>query len=418
MHIYTIIGSEISYIGGNYKNDKPLLAANKAGKALFKKLEDVKYAKHKNRKSIKFIIKMKDRNGPGKTYSYQVIKEKLKKPILIKVKNTEYYVKFNYVIKACDLSKKQKKKLLGGQGGLFEQLGRNITANLIGEDIQKKRKEEEARKTKEENEKREREEERKREERLNNMGLFSQFVNNVKGNLYKDMDENILSEDKTAKTDNKDNDKNITQLSEDAIWTKILKILESLKINEIISENIMQLTVEEKKVNISAYGICSIEAQTANKFFNEIIYNLFLIKAACTFKCSQKIKNGLDELGAINNEDSEIVKLNKKYQIFLKLCIQYCKENHTKHFKNYKNYIANKKFSNADKELADANKHEKSNKEIETIINSSTGGKKKKGGNDDFLPELDENKYSLIEGGKNKNKKKYTGGIRKVRMKY
>lgn len=44
--------------------------------------------------------------------------------------------------------------------------------------------------------------------------------------------------------------------------------------------------------------------------------------------------------------------------------------------------------------------------------------KRKKGGNDDFLPELDENKYSLIEGGKNKNKKKYTGGIRKIRMKY
>jgi len=395
MHIYTIIGSEIGYIGGNYKNDKPLLAANKAGKALFKKLEDVKYIKYKNRKSIKFIIKMKDRNGPGKTYSYQVIKEKLKKPILIKVKNTEYYVKFNYVIKACDLSKKQKKNLLGGHGGLFEQLGRNITANfIIGEDIQKKRKEEEARKTKEENEKREREEERKREERFNNMGLFSRIVNNVKGNLYKDMDENILSEDKTAKTDNKDNDKNITQLSEDAIWTKIFKILESLKINEIISENIMQLTVEEKKVNIPAYGIISsIEAQTANNFFNGIINNLFYIKAACAFKCSEKIRNGLDELGAINNEDSEIVKLNKKYQIFLKLCIQYCKENHTKHCENNKNYIANKKFSDADKELADANKYEKSNKEIETIINSSTGGK-------------------------NKNKKKYTGGIRKVRMKY
>lgn len=194
---------------------------------------------------------------------------------------------------------------------------------MIGEDIQEKRKEEEARKTKEENEKREREEERKREERLNNMGLFNRFVNNVKGNLYKDMDEeNILLEDKTAKTDNKDNDKNITQLSEDAIWTKIFKILESLKINKIISENIMQLTVEEKKVNISGFGIGNIEAQTANKLFNEIINKLLFIKAACTFKCSQEIKDGLEKLGAINNEDSEIVKLNKKYQIFLKLCIQ------------------------------------------------------------------------------------------------
>jgi hypothetical protein len=283
-------------------------------------------------------------------------------------------------------------------------IGEDLKKKREEEDIKKKREEEEARKTKEENEKREREEERKREERLNNMGLLSRFVNNVKGKyLYKDMDENILSED---------NDKNITQLSEDAIWTKIFKILESLKINEIISENIMQLTVEDKKVNIISpiYGISDIEAQTAIKFFNEIIDNLLYIKVACAL-CSQKIKNGLGELGAINNEDSEIVKLNKKYQIFLKLCIQFCEENHKKHWTNYKDYIANEKFSYADKELANANKYEKSNKEIETIINSSTGGKKKKGGND-------ENKYSLIEGGKNKNKKKYTGGIRKVRMKY
>jgi hypothetical protein len=108
------MGSGIGYIGGNYKNDVPYLAAKKAGKALFKKLENPKYAKHKNRKSIKFVIRMKDRHSPGKTYSYQVIREKLKKPILIKVKNTEYYVRYNYVIKACDLSKKQKKILLGG----------------------------------------------------------------------------------------------------------------------------------------------------------------------------------------------------------------------------------------------------------------------------------------------------------------
>ncbi len=120
MPTFTIMGSGIGYIGGNYKNDVPYLAAKKAGKALFKKLENPKYAKHKKRKSIKFVIRMKDRHGPGKTYAYQVIKEKLKKPILIKVKNTEYYVKFNYVIKACDLSKKEKKILLGGNfiGGM------------------------------------------------------------------------------------------------------------------------------------------------------------------------------------------------------------------------------------------------------------------------------------------------------------
>lgn len=114
MPTFTIMGSGIGYIGGTYKNDVPFLAAKKAGRILFKKLEDPKYSKHKSRKSIKFVLRMKDRSGPGKTYSYQVIKEKLKKPILIKVKNTEYYVKYNYSVKACDLSKKEKKVLLGG----------------------------------------------------------------------------------------------------------------------------------------------------------------------------------------------------------------------------------------------------------------------------------------------------------------
>ena len=102
MHIYTIIGSEIGYIGGNYKNDKPLLAANKAGKALFKKLEDVKYVKYKNKKSIKFILKNKK---DKKNYCYEVLKKKNKK-------------EFNYEIKKCVLSKNQLKKYIGGVGSL------------------------------------------------------------------------------------------------------------------------------------------------------------------------------------------------------------------------------------------------------------------------------------------------------------
>ena len=102
MHIYTIIGSEIGYIGGNYKNDKPLLAANKAGKALFKKLEDVKYVKYKNKKSIKFVLKnKKDKIN----YCYEVLKKKNKK-------------EFNYEIKECVLSKNQLKKYIGGVGSL------------------------------------------------------------------------------------------------------------------------------------------------------------------------------------------------------------------------------------------------------------------------------------------------------------
>ena len=105
MYIYTIIGSEIGYIGGNYKNDKPLLAANKAGKALFKKLEDVKYVKYKNKKSIKFVLKNKK---DKKNYCYEVFKKKNKK-------------EFNYEIKECVLSKNQLKKYIGGVGSDSEE---------------------------------------------------------------------------------------------------------------------------------------------------------------------------------------------------------------------------------------------------------------------------------------------------------
>lgn len=408
MYIYTIIGSNIGYIGGNYKSDNVLSAANKAGKYLFKKLEDPKYAKHKNRKSIKFILRMKDKKGSGKIYSYQVIKQKLKKPILIKVKNTKYYVKFNYVIKTCNLSKKEKKILLGGVG-LLENMGKEVTLKLIefiSKDKEKEEKEKEIERIKkEENEKREREE-IERLSQMNQMSRISRFINNAKTTFNNYSLKSNRTEDNTAKTDNKDNNENIPQLSEDVIWTKIFKILESLKNNEIISESIMQLTVEEKKVNISGYGIGDIEALNANQLFNGIINKLFLIKTACTFKCSPEIKNGLEKLGTINNEDSEIVKLNKKYQNFLDLCIQFCKENHKKHCENYKNYIAKKKFSKADKELADSKKYEKSKNEIETIIKLSIGGKKrskkKKEGNDNFLPGLDQNKYNLVESGKKK----------------
>ena len=106
MPTFTIMGSGIGYIGGNYKNDVPYLAAKKAGKALFKKLENPKYAKHKNRKSIKFVIRMKDRYGPGKTYAYQVIREKLKKPILILVLVYFHQSQSNIALKYYDLKKR------------------------------------------------------------------------------------------------------------------------------------------------------------------------------------------------------------------------------------------------------------------------------------------------------------------------
>lgn len=98
MPTFTIMGSGIGYVGGNYKNDQPGQAAKKAGKALFKKLTLRKFAKYKNKTSIKFVLRMRDRHSAGKTYAYMVTREKLPKPIIMKKGNVEYEIKYNYKI--------------------------------------------------------------------------------------------------------------------------------------------------------------------------------------------------------------------------------------------------------------------------------------------------------------------------------
>jgi hypothetical protein len=114
MPTFTIVGSEIGYGGGNYKNEQPGQAAKKAGKALFKKLTLRKYAKYKNRPTIKFILRMRDRHSAGKTYSYMVTRVKLAKPLLIKKGPIEYEVKYDYKIETCNLSPVEVQTMTGG----------------------------------------------------------------------------------------------------------------------------------------------------------------------------------------------------------------------------------------------------------------------------------------------------------------
>lgn len=114
MPTFTIMGSGIGYIGGNYKNDQPGQAAKKAGKALFKKLTLRKFAKYKNKTSIKFVLRMRDRHSAGKTYSYMVTREKLPKPLLMKKGNVEYEIKYKYNIESCDLTSAEVKTMTGG----------------------------------------------------------------------------------------------------------------------------------------------------------------------------------------------------------------------------------------------------------------------------------------------------------------
>lgn len=111
---FTIMGSGIGYSGGNYKNFDPVDAAKKAGKALFKKLEDPKFRKYKNKTLIRFILRKRDRRSAGKTYSYEVTRTKLKKPILMKRGDSEYLIKYSYDVKSCPMDASEVKKLTGG----------------------------------------------------------------------------------------------------------------------------------------------------------------------------------------------------------------------------------------------------------------------------------------------------------------
>ena len=131
MPTFTIMGSGIGYIGGNYKNDQPGQAAKKAGKALFKKLTLRKFTKYKNKTSIKFVLRMRDRHSAGKTYSYMVTREKLPKPLVMKRGNVEYEIKYKYNIESCDLTSAEVKTMTGGAlavvGGKLSYTGKKIS---------------------------------------------------------------------------------------------------------------------------------------------------------------------------------------------------------------------------------------------------------------------------------------------------
>jgi hypothetical protein len=134
------MGSGIGYIGGNYKNDQPGQAAKKAGKALFKKLTLRKFAKYKNKTSIKFVLRMRDRHSAGKTYSYMVTREKLPKPLVMKRGNVEYEIKYKYNIESCDLTSAEVKTMTGGAlaivGGKLSYTGKKISGGNVDEEFE------------------------------------------------------------------------------------------------------------------------------------------------------------------------------------------------------------------------------------------------------------------------------------------
>lgn len=138
MPTFTIMGSGIGFMGGNYKNDQPGQAAKKAAKALFKKIKERKYAKYKNKSSIKFVLRMRDRSGPGKTYSYLATQIKLKKPLVVKRGDVEYTVQYDYKVEACNLGERELKSMTLGQltivGGQMVYTGKKLMKGGTGYD--------------------------------------------------------------------------------------------------------------------------------------------------------------------------------------------------------------------------------------------------------------------------------------------
>jgi len=114
-------------------------AAKKAGKALFKKLTLRKFTKYKNKTSIKFVLRMRDRHSAGKTYSYMVTREKLPKPLVMKRGNVEYEIKYKYNIESCDLTSAEVKTMTGGAlavvGGKLSYTGKKISGGYVDEEF-------------------------------------------------------------------------------------------------------------------------------------------------------------------------------------------------------------------------------------------------------------------------------------------
>lgn len=138
MHTYTIMGSGIGFSGGNYKNEVPSLAAKKAAKALFKKLTLPKFRKYKNKTSIKFVLRMRDRHGPGKTFSYVATCKKLKNPVVVKRGDAEYTIKYQYFAEPCKLNSTEVKTMTGGElalvGGKLTFTGKKLLRGGYDED--------------------------------------------------------------------------------------------------------------------------------------------------------------------------------------------------------------------------------------------------------------------------------------------
>ena len=94
---FTILGSGIKFIGGYYKAKSFSVAAGRAGKKLFQKIDkDPDFRRFKNKTSIKFVLGEKTKGSDKKTKAYITTREELDKPKVVKIAGKEIKYKYKY----------------------------------------------------------------------------------------------------------------------------------------------------------------------------------------------------------------------------------------------------------------------------------------------------------------------------------
>ena len=96
---FKIIGSGIGFKGGRYVAENRNIAANRAGSKLFQKIKkNPEFKKYAKKTSIKFILSETTRGSMSKNVAYEVVQEKLAKPIEFKRGATTVLVQYKYVV--------------------------------------------------------------------------------------------------------------------------------------------------------------------------------------------------------------------------------------------------------------------------------------------------------------------------------
>lgn len=132
---FCVMASSVGFEGGNYRSSIPSAGAKKAvSKIFYKLMNDKAYSKHKNVKTVKFILRAKG-SKPVKTYAYQATQKKLATPKKFKRGDKEIVILYEYTVKSVTMSATEVKKMTGGELDVpIDALDDNNTGEDVIED--------------------------------------------------------------------------------------------------------------------------------------------------------------------------------------------------------------------------------------------------------------------------------------------